>query len=195
MNYDVWGSSALPGPNAPLSDACGNSTQPQASAHAAVRQWTAAGFPARQLVLGLPSYGYISRSGAEALRQRRAVTLQGEGGDDESDDGEGQIQFRQLVRQGALQLAAPAVDPTSPEYQPRFDGAGGYTRHWDACSSTPFLRSESAGHVVTYDDPESIGLKAAFAKETGILGVNMFDVHGDTDRWDLIDAARSNLGL
>ncbi|EIN10400.1 glycoside hydrolase [Punctularia strigosozonata HHB-11173 SS5] len=188
MNYDVWGSSAEPGPNAPLGDACGNSTQPHASAHAAVAQWTAAGFPADQLVLGLPSYGYVSQSSAERLRQR-AVTLKTE------DGGEGQIQFRDLIRQGALALAAPTTDPSAPEYKAKFVGTGGYTRYWDECSATPYLRSEKAGQVVTFDDPESIGLKAAFAKEAEMLGVNMFDVHGDTDRWDLIDAARDGLKL
>jgi chitinase len=49
--------------------------------------------------------------------------------------------------------------------------------------------------VVTYDDPESLGLKAAFARRAGILGLNMFDAHGDTTQWDLIDAIRGGLGL
>lgn len=62
MNYDVWGASSTPGPNAPLSNACNNSQQPQASAAAALAQWTAAGFPAKQLLLGLPLYGYVSQS-------------------------------------------------------------------------------------------------------------------------------------
>lgn len=62
MNYDVWGASSTPGPNAPLSDNCKNSTQPEASAEAAVSSWTTAGFPVNQLVLGLPSYGYLSTS-------------------------------------------------------------------------------------------------------------------------------------
>jgi chitinase len=36
-------------------------------------------------------------------------------------------------------------------------------------------------------------LKAAFAKKMGMCGVNMFDVHGDTDGWDLVDAIRRSL--
>lgn len=59
----------------------------------------------------------------------------------------------------------------------------------------PFLRSPAASQVITYDDPESLQLKAQFAKEAGIKGVNMFDVHGDTASWELIDAVRSGLGL
>ncbi|KAI0940229.1 hypothetical protein AcV5_001393 [Taiwanofungus camphoratus] len=66
-NYDVWGASSTPGPNAPLSNACGNSQQPQYSAQAAFNQWTAANFPASQLVLGLPLYGYVSKSTAKTL--------------------------------------------------------------------------------------------------------------------------------
>lgn len=79
-NYDVWASSSSPGPNAPLGkltsqilyrrlnrlrypgNLCGSSTQSKASAQAALKQWTAAGFPASKLLLGLPLYGYVSKS-------------------------------------------------------------------------------------------------------------------------------------
>lgn len=66
-NYDVWGASSTPGPNAPLGNLCGTSQQPQASAEAALQQWTAAGFRASQLLLGLPLYGYASQSTATTL--------------------------------------------------------------------------------------------------------------------------------
>ncbi|KAF8195755.1 glycoside hydrolase family 18 protein [Mycena galopus ATCC 62051] len=175
MNYDVWGASSNPGPNAPLFDACNNSTQPEASADAAVKAWTAAGFPASQLVLGVPAYGYVSKSTATRLRTRQTpvqdVTLAGEGG---------QIQFRDLVQQGAL--------VRNPDGS--FDGSGGFTRSFDECSSTPFLRSVSRGQVVTYDDPQSLAMKATLAKRMGLLGVNVFDVTGDTDCWDLVDGLR-----
>jgi chitinase len=186
MNYDVWGASPNPGPNAPLSNACQNSTQPAANAEAAVDAWTAAGFPSNKLVLGVPSYGYLSSSDATQLRQRdedppnvRAVT-------DEGTD-TGQVQFRDLVRQSVLR-----EDPAGPGI---YMGYGGFTRKWDACSSTPFLQSDSEKQIVTYDDPQSLGLKAAFAKRRGLLGVNLFDVHGDTDDWVLTDSMRQGLGL
>ncbi|KAJ7188715.1 glycoside hydrolase [Mycena filopes] len=60
MNYDIFGDwSDAPGPNAPLGDLCGTSSQPQYSAEAAFTQWTAAKFPASKLLLGLPLYGYV----------------------------------------------------------------------------------------------------------------------------------------
>jgi chitinase len=67
QNYDVWGSSSTPGPNAPLGNLCGTSTQPQASAQAAVAQWSAAGFPKNKILLGLPLYGYVSKSSKTTL--------------------------------------------------------------------------------------------------------------------------------
>ncbi|KAJ6539469.1 glycoside hydrolase [Mycena capillaripes] len=178
MNYDVWGSSVNPGPNAPLSDACNSSSQPEANAVAAYNAWTSAGFPASKLVLGVPSYGYVSTSTATRLRTRRgarSVRLDADGD---------QIQFRDLCEQDAL-----VRGPNNT-----FNGNGGFTRYWDECSSTPFLRSPSSSQVVTYDDPQSLEMKATLAKQVGMLGVNMFDVHGDTDSWDLTDSIRRGLG-
>ncbi|KAH9939318.1 glycoside hydrolase family 18 protein [Epithele typhae] len=69
MNYDTWGASSSPGPNAPLGNLCGNSTLPQYSAQAGLQQWTAAGFPASKLLLGLPLYGYVSQSSKTTLHE------------------------------------------------------------------------------------------------------------------------------
>ncbi|KAF7297935.1 Glycoside hydrolase family 18 protein [Mycena chlorophos] len=71
MNYDINGSSwsAAPGPNAPLSNACGTSSQPSYTAKAAFKQWTAAGAPASKLLLGLPLYGYVYHSSKTTLAE------------------------------------------------------------------------------------------------------------------------------
>ncbi|KAH7090884.1 glycoside hydrolase [Auriculariales sp. MPI-PUGE-AT-0066] len=71
MNYDVWGASSTPGPNAPLGNNCGTSKQPNANAQAAFSNWTKAGFPASKLFLGLPLYGYVSRSTKTTLSGSR----------------------------------------------------------------------------------------------------------------------------
>lgn len=76
-----------------------------------------------------------------------------------------------------------------------FAGDGGFVRMWDGCSSTPYLRSEGARQVVTYDDPVSLEMKAQLVRQAGMRGVNLFDVHGDTDGWDLTEALRRGLGL
>ena len=63
----MLGASSTPGPNAPLGNLCGTSSQPQASAQAAFAQWTKAKFPANKLLLGLPLYGYVSKSKSKTL--------------------------------------------------------------------------------------------------------------------------------
>jgi len=186
--------SDMPGPNAPLSDNCDNSTQPKANAVAGFNAWTSAGFPANKLVLGLPSYGYVSTSDAHRLRQRANLNSHPVYAREPRDgqvkvvaaDGDTQVLFRELVGQGALALV-----PSSGDHRPPiFDGAGGFVKHWDSCSSTPFLRSSWADQVITYDDPESLAMKADFVRQTGMLGVNIFDTHGDTDEWHLTDTVQ-----
>ncbi|KAG8726871.1 hypothetical protein FRC12_023021, partial [Ceratobasidium sp. 428] len=150
MNYDVWGASSSPGPNAPLRNGCHNSTQPDASAAASIAAWTRAGLPANQITLGLPSYGYVQSSGASRLVQRSSRSTrfrirkedsseedegdeQGAGttgtvrvkGGGEGDDG-GQVQFKQLLSEGAVKLTDDGD----------YVGAGGFSRMWDICSST-----------------------------------------------------------
>ncbi|WVW86237.1 hypothetical protein I302_108279 [Kwoniella bestiolae CBS 10118] len=204
MNYDVWGSSTTPGPNAPLSDACGNSTQPLANAYAAVSSWTGAGMPANQITLGVPAYGYLQKSTASSLKQRRRssfplpphknsndsrianrasdVTIYNDWGG----SSDGQIMFDSLVEQGALKLQ-------DGEYV----GSGGFTRHWDSCSSTPWLKSSSSGQIITYDDTQSMNLKGQFAAQVGLRGCNVFSIDGDWtgSSWPLTDSVRSGLGL
>ncbi|PWN31662.1 glycoside hydrolase [Meira miltonrushii] len=179
MNYDVWGSSSTPGPNAPLGNLCGNSTQPVASAAGGVKAWTSAGFPRSKILLGVPSYGYLNKSSKKTL-----IQLKREGDVEvyanslakraalKSMDGtttSGQINFNQLVSQGALKLNTQTGT---------FDASGGYTKYWDDCSDTPYLANGNI--VVTYDDPDSLYDKADFARLAGIAGVAMWSIDGDT---------------
>jgi len=194
--------SSKPGPNAPLRDACGNSTQPDANAVSAVKAWTASQFPVEKLVLGLPSYGYMSTSTASRLRTRakgkqKKVKSHSPGTlkvENEEGASNGQVQFNDLVRQGAL-IRSVTSETNSHNTTTSFIAGGGFERRWDSCSETPFLRSAAARQVITYDDLESLELKTVFAREVGMLGVNIFDVHGDTENWDLTDYIRRGLGL
>ncbi|KAJ9102944.1 hypothetical protein QFC19_004500 [Naganishia cerealis] len=133
MNYDIWSSSSTPGPNAPLSNGCGNSAQPLANAYAAVSSWTTAKMPAKQIMLGLPAYGYIQVSTADSLRARKRRGLEKKGGATlyNADGGTsyGQIKFSDIVAQGGL----------TKDADEHWVGANGFTRHWDTCSSTVSL--------------------------------------------------------
>lgn len=119
------------------------------------------------------------------------------------------MQFRDLLKQGVLlyipdydgaeyasaNMNASALTFAGKRIENWHTGYSGFARQWDGCSNTPYLRGGSAKQVVSYDDPQSLEMKGMFAKEAGLLGVNMFDVHGDTDHWDLTDAIRRGLGL
>ncbi|KAF8845828.1 glycoside hydrolase [Paxillus ammoniavirescens] len=173
MNYDTSETKQPAGPNAPLWDGCGNSSQPSQTAVAGYNAWTAAGFPASQLVLGVPAYGYVVDSSAERLSSRssrKAVP-----------DDSGQIQFESLISQGLLSQSSDGS----------FVGAGGFTRDWDSCSATPYLYS--GDQVIPYDDTESLGMKAAWVRKMNMGGVNLFDIHGDTSEHHLTIALRDNL--
>lgn len=192
MNYDIWGSSSTPGPNAPLSDGCKNSDQPTANAYSAVASWTAAGMPANKITLGIPAYGYVQQSSATHLYNRRSyppaqkrqsITVQNSEGGTTS----GQVTFESLVKQGALVSTGG-----------QYIGGGGFTRNWDECSSTPWLKSTSSGQIITYDDPQSISLKGQFAKQAGLKGCSVWSLDGDylgPGSWPLSKAARSGMGI
>ncbi|WRT70162.1 uncharacterized protein IL334_007156 [Kwoniella shivajii] len=204
MNYDVWGSSTTPGANAPLSDGCGNSTQPLANAYAAVSSWTGAGMPANQITLGVPAYGYLQKSSASQLKDRRRAlhtpphklslnsTLHSSRAshvtvyNDYGGSSDGQVMFESLISQGALTLS-----------DGEYIGSGGFERYWDSCSSTPWIKSSSSGQIITYDDTQSMNLKGQFAAHVGLRGCNVFSIDGDWtgSSYPLTDAVRSGLGL
>ncbi|PPQ72321.1 hypothetical protein CVT24_004540 [Panaeolus cyanescens] len=67
MNYGIWGASSTPAANSPLGMLPVETSNMQASAEAALVQWTEAGFPASKMLLGLPLYGYVFKSSKSAL--------------------------------------------------------------------------------------------------------------------------------
>ncbi|CAA7268385.1 unnamed protein product [Cyclocybe aegerita] len=179
MNYDVFGASSNPGPNAPLGggNLCGSSTQPKATAQAAFAQWTKAGMPASKLLLGLPLYGYVSKSSSKKLSgsliptpndprfppgahpRHPPISANGAQGDLSHLWGQ-QIAFSQIISFGALTQNSDGS----------YGGVNGYTMGWDDCSDTPYLFNTAQTTVVTYDDTWSIASKTQFAKKSGMAG-------------------------
>lgn len=185
MSYDTWGSSSTPGPNSPLANLCGNSTQPIASAAGGVKAWTSAGMPRSKIVLGLPMYGYINTSSKKTLIQKRreaAYKKRATASVTSSDGttGSGQINFDSLVSQGALNYSGGI-----------YVAGSGWTKYWDRCSDTPYLANGK--YVLTYDDPVSLQDKAQFAYAAGLAGAGVWSIDGDTSKYALINAVRSGL--
>jgi chitinase len=97
------------------------------------------------------SYGYLQKSGAIALKDRRSlvappgrrnrnvprdyVTVYNDNGG----SADGQIMFESLISQGAL-----ALDGSGS-----YAAAGGFTREWDSCSSTVRLHDPLYSPLIT----------------------------------------------
>ncbi|KAF8994877.1 glycoside hydrolase superfamily [Cyathus striatus] len=218
MNYDVWGASSSPGPNAPLGNLCGTSTQPQASAQAALAQWKAASFPASKLLLGLPLYGYVSNSTktkltGSLLPDDKMILLHK--ADVPAAKGEPNVHFLngtharpkksdakveatadltswwgQQIPFSSIVQSGALVKGSDGNYQQ----GGGFTMAWDDCSDTPFLFNTSQKTVVTYDDTYSLADKATFAKQNGMAGCFTWSLDQD-DGLTLQNVIRANLGL
>ncbi|KAL0959763.1 hypothetical protein HGRIS_011453 [Hohenbuehelia grisea] len=192
MNYDVSGGLAPPGPNAPL----GNSSSTALTAEGALAQWTAAGFPASKILLGLPLYGYVIKSSATSIQRDVYKTAKVDGSSgaqtlskaanvagDLSGYMGSQVAFNQLLAAGALK-----------KQDGKYVGTSGYKRGWDTRSSTPFLYNTSKTTFVSYDDPQSLGLKAAFAKKSKMAGCFTWSMDQD-DGTTLQDSIRLGLGI
>ena len=65
------------------------------------------------------------------------------------------------------------------------------TRHWSEEAQVPWLFDGASGVMITYDDAQSIGIKARYAKSKGLGGVMFWDSSGDNG--DLLSAVNANL--
>jgi len=61
----------------------------------------------------------------------------------------------------------------------QFWAEGGWDYYWDSVSLVPYMLERSREHVVTFDNPESIGLKCDFAKVQGLGGVMIWALGQD----------------
>ena len=127
------------------------------NADKSIRQHLAAGIPSRKLVLGVAFYG------------RRFD------GADPTHDG----------------LNRPyqkyAGDPSYAELAEKFVGRDGFERHWDSRASAPFLWNAATRTFISYEDPESIGKKAAYARNKKLGGVMFWELSQDREG-EMLDA-------
>ncbi|MBW0493057.1 hypothetical protein O181_032772 [Austropuccinia psidii MF-1] len=268
MNYDVWGSSSTPGPNAPFLNIFQDSNRPGPNMVNAISTWTESGFPSKKIIMGLSAYGYINHASATLLIHRKRAASDGSGGlkynhycfqsqilskkrqelcfssigncfqnrlnniisvtncttqgtynislnttlslpsnntnlpstsviqrATQSGAGNGnihsyagsQISLNDPFKWGALRknISDPRGD---------YIYANGYIIAWDSCSSTHYAYCANMNTVVTYDDWNSTGIKAAYSLKEGISGVGFWEITGDRNS-ELVNSARKNLGL
>ena len=156
MAYDYHTGGAIAHFNAPLDAAAGDPT-PENNARASIEAYVAAGAPPDKLVLGVPFYGY-GYAGVDSAR--KGLFQKGSTKADESG--------APNPWTGALRFYRIAEARRS-----------GFRRYWDAKASVPWLYDARTRTWITYDDTESLGLKADFARTRKLGGIMIWELSGD----------------
>ncbi|KAL6607696.1 hypothetical protein LY90DRAFT_132621 [Neocallimastix californiae] len=145
----------------------------------AVKNWMNARFPATKIVVGIPAYGrsWISGSSSNNGYLQRPSNSHPKG--DEED----------------------YIDPNSKRYSSTWkyknirkaimkstykDSTGNWIRVWDSKSSVPFLFNKNTRQFITYDDPESVSIKADYVIKYNLGGMMMWEIEEDTKDSELI---------
>lgn len=207
MDYDVWGpgyGAGTVGPNAPLADKCADKANQLGSATDYVQQWTTAGFPANQLVLGVASYGHgyeVAKADAFEADGKTLAAYPKYNGNvnitgDAWDLGEltadvcgnpgvrsGVFDFWGLVDGGFLTKDG-APNHASSEIAYRFDN----------CSQTAYVYNSTSKIMVSYDDVPSMTAKGQFIAKQDLLGFAFWETGGDHNDL-LLNAARTGMGI
>ena len=68
-----------------------------------------------------------------------------------------------------------------------------YKEYWDEQAMVPYLVDDAGTMVLTYDNERSIGLKADYIKQKGLLGGMYWDIEADDSNWTLGKAVASRL--
>jgi chitinase len=132
------------------------------SADRSVREFEQAGVAARKLVLGVPFYGHVW----------------------------GQVP---ATNQGLFQPGQPVPNAYATYAAIVSTMLGqGYTRHWDAAASVPYLYNADKQIFVSYEDPESLAAKCKYVKKQHLKGVMFWDYESDPSG-ALLDAVDSGL--
>ncbi|THU89045.1 glycoside hydrolase [Dendrothele bispora CBS 962.96] len=203
VNYDIWGSwSSAVGPNAPLNDSCAAAADQQGSAVSGVKQWSDAGFPVNQIVLGVPTYGHsFSVSASDAFVNDSTTVLaayplfntsvfpSGDSWDitsgtidacGNSENNGGDWDFWAIVNAGL--------------YDEDGECASGTLCRFDDCSKTSYIYLEDQQVMISFDDPQSWTAKGEFISDEGLAGFAVWQVGGDHNDL-LLDAIRTGAGF
>ena len=130
-------------------------TSPRNNVADLIERYLATGVPARQLVLGVPFYGYSWRK-CPAWRHGEYQTCEGPG--------------RGSWEEGALDYS---------DIESQLLNRNGFTRYWNAASKAAFVYNPGTGEFVSYEDPESLRAKLRLLKQKRLGGVMFWELTGD----------------
>jgi len=134
------------------------------NADASIRQHLAAGIPPEKLVLGVAFYG----------RRFEGVEPQHDGLNRPYGHYGGDHSYAELVES--------------------YINRNGYLRQWDEGARAPFLWNSARRTFISYDDPQSIRIKAGYVRELDLGGVMFWELSQDREG-ELLEAVREGLGL
>ena len=72
-------------------------------------------------------------------------------------------------------------------------GLTGFNKCWDDVAKVPYLTDDYGTLVLSYDDEVSIGLKADYVKQKGLLGAMYWNIEADDSAWTLSKAIAAQL--
>jgi chitinase len=136
-----------------------------ANSDAAVQWYIEHGVPPEKIVLGIPFYGQIW---ANVPDENNGLYEPYKGRPGE----EGTLSYRELEQ----------------NYLPV------YTRHWDDQVKVPWLYKKETKIMISYEDPESIAVKAKYVIQKHLGGMMFWDLGQDDSRSTLLSAIREHLG-
>jgi chitinase len=174
MAYDFHGGwSPLTNFNAPLYASSTDPTKDEVvrkkfNVDAAVKAYRAAKVPADKIVVGVPFYG------------------RGWAGVKDVNDGLYQPRGPNLPK-GTWEAGVFDYKDLAANY------VGKLKRHWHAEAKVPWLFDARRGLMISYDDPESLRLRAEYVRQNGLGGVMFWELSADDARSSLLDALHKGL--
>jgi GH18 family chitinase len=152
MTYDYHSGSAIAHFNAPLRPATNDPT-PFYNVDSTVAIYRRGGVPPEKIVLGVPfygrAYGGVRGSNGGLFQPATPPPREWASG----------LDYRQLASRNLT--------------------SQGFTRYWHPDAGVPWLHNDSLGVFITYDDAESIALKADYVRKHGLGGVMIWEIGGD----------------
>ncbi len=170
MTYDFHGSwSPLTNFNAPLyaskdDPATDETVRRRFNVDAAVQGYLDAGVPADKIVVGVPFYGH------------------GWGGVKDVNHGLYQPHGRTAPHGGSWDYRDLAANYL-----------GKLPRYWHADAKVPWLYDAKNGVMISYDDAESLKLKAEYVRQKKLGGAMIWELTADAKDWPLLDALHGAL--
>jgi chitinase len=154
MTYDYHTGGSIAHFNAPLGSAKGD-PNPENTVRATVDAYLAAGVPKEKLVVGVAFFGY-GYAGVGPGRNGVFQPLRGSA-DRSENPWTGALRYRQIT-QATLH---------------------GFTRYWEPDAGVPWLYNVKTRTWITYDDAQSLALKADLVRTRGLGGIMIWELSGD----------------